>query len=73
MVQAALDRIYAKVADYENRNLRGLHALDELRLLCYYCDEALLYNTPTRAPGFDFAELAARVREAVANDPGGVR
>jgi hypothetical protein len=70
MVQAALDRIYAKIEDYEDRNLHSLHSLNELHLLCYYSDEALLYNTPTHAPGFDFTKVAGTVAEALAVDNG---
>jgi len=70
MVQAAVDRILAKIEDYEERNLHVLHELDELHLVCHYCDEALLYNTPLNAPGFDFAAVASRVAQVVADDHG---
>lgn len=70
MVQAAVGRILAKVEDYEDRNLHKRHALDELYLVCYYSDEALLYDTPERAPGFDFAAVASKVADALANDHG---
>ena len=60
----------ARVEEYGDRNLHVLHALDELHLVCHYCDEALLYNTPARAPGFEFAALAARVANVLANDLG---
>ena len=70
MVQAAVDRILAKVERYEDQNLHVLHALDELHLVCRYCDEALLYNTPARTPGFEFAAVASRVADVLADDHG---
>ena len=48
----------------------GLHALDELHLVCHYCDEALLFNTPARAPRFDFAAVASKVASALEHDHG---
>ena len=60
----------AKVEEYGDRNLHVLHALDELHLVCHYCDEALMYNTPARAPGFEFAAVASRVANVLANDLG---
>ena len=65
LVNAALDRIYAKVDDYEERDLHARHALGELHLVCHYDDEALLYNTPIHAPGFGYAELGAKVAQAL--------
>jgi hypothetical protein len=70
MVQAALDRICSKIDDYEERDLHGQHSLDELHLLCHYDDEALLYNSPIRTAGFGYADLAAKVAEALAYDHG---
>jgi hypothetical protein len=70
MVQAAVDRILAKVEDYEDRNLHVLHALDELHLVCHYCDEALLYNAPAGVPGFDFGAVASKVASAIEQDHG---
>lgn len=70
MVQAAVDRMSAKVEDYEHRNLLTRHALDELYLVCHYSDEALLYNTPAHAPGFDFASVGSRVANVFAKDHG---
>src|SRR2546429_684371 len=70
MVQAAVDRILAKMEDYEDRNLHALRALDEVHLVCHYCDEALLYNTPARAPGFEFAAVASKVANVLGNDHG---
>ena len=68
MVQAAIDRILAKTRDYEDRNLHLLHALDELHLVCHYRDEALLHDTPSHAPDFDFTAIALRVAQVLAND-----
>ncbi len=70
MVQAALDRIYSKIDDYEERNLHAKHTLDELHLLCHYDDEALLYNSPIHTVGFGYADLAAKVAEVLAQDRG---
>jgi len=70
MVQAAIDRIFAKIEDYEDRKLHEQHSLDELDLLCYYCDEALLHNTPFDGVDFGFPELSARVAQALASGRG---
>ena len=70
MVKAALDRIFAKIDDYEGRRLHAQHALDELHLLCHYDDEALLYNTPIDTVDFGYADLAKKVAETLAGDPG---
>jgi hypothetical protein len=70
MVQAAIDRIFAKIEDYEDRKLHEQHSLSELHLLCYYCDEALLHNTPIHTIGFGFPELTIRVVQALASDHG---
>jgi hypothetical protein len=48
MVQAAIDRIFAKIEVYEALDLHGKYGLQELILLCHYSDEALLHNTPLR-------------------------
>jgi hypothetical protein len=68
MVQAALDRVYAKIDDYEDRNLHVQNSLDELHLLCHYDDDALQYNTPIHTVDFGYADLAAKVREAFAHN-----
>ena len=68
IVQAAIDRILAKTRDYEDRNLHLRHALDELHLVCHYCDEALLHNSPSHGPDFDFTAIASRVSHVLAND-----
>src|SRR5260370_32638930 len=69
-IQAVLDRIYAKIDDYEDRNLQAQHALDQLHLLCHYADEALLYNSPTHTVGFGYTDLAAKVAEVLGEDHG---
>jgi hypothetical protein len=69
MVQAAIDRIRAKIKKYKSDNIRAKHALAVFDLLCYYCDEALLHNTPIDIIGFGFPELASRVAEALAAEP----
>lgn len=70
MVQAVLDRIDAKIDDYEERGLHGRYSLHELYLVCSYCDEALRYNTPIHTAGFDYAELAAQVAQSLTHDHG---
>jgi hypothetical protein len=70
MVRAAFDRIYSKIDDYEERNLHAQHSLDELDLVCHYDDKALLYNTPIHTVGFGYADLAAKVADALAYNHG---
>lgn len=70
MVTAALDRIYAKIEDYEERDLHAQHGLDELHLLCHLDDKALLYNPPIHTIGFGYADLAAKVADVLARDHG---
>jgi hypothetical protein len=69
MVQAAIDRIRAKIKKYENANLRAKHSLAEFDLLCFYCDEALLHNTPIHGIGFGFPQVAAKVAQALIREP----
>jgi hypothetical protein len=69
MVQAAVDRIRDKIKKYEDGSLRAQHSLAEFDLLCFYCDEALLHNTPTDGIGFGFPQLAASVSRALAGAP----
>jgi hypothetical protein len=69
MVQAAIDRILAKIGKYEHDGLRAKHSLAEFDLLCYYCDEALLHNTPTHTVQFGFPQLAAQVKQALTTAP----
>lgn len=69
MVQAAIDRIQAKIRMYQNDDIRARHSLSEFVLLCYYCDEALLHNTPIHAVEFGFQQLAANVKQALSTEP----
>jgi hypothetical protein len=69
MVQAAIDRIRAKLTKYEHEDIRAKHSLGEFDLVCYYCDEALLHNTPIHALEFGFQQLAAKVRHALTTAP----
>jgi hypothetical protein len=61
MVWAAADRIAAKIDNYEKRDVRGIHCLEELYLLCHYDDDTRLYNTPLGAAGFDYIGLARTI------------
>jgi len=67
---AVVDRILAKIADYEDRNLHVRHALDELHLVCRYSEQALLADVTPGASRFDFAAFALRVARALANEHG---
>jgi len=66
----AVDRILAKIADYEDRNLHVRHALDELHLVCRYSEQALSADVAPGASRFDFAAFALRVARALANEHG---
>ena len=67
---AVVDRILAKIADYEHRNLHLRHALDELHLVCRYSEHALLADLAPETSRFDFAVFALRVGRALANEHG---
>jgi hypothetical protein len=67
---AVVDRMLAKIADYEHRNLQVRHALDELHLVCRYNEQALLADVAPDSSRFDFAAFALRVGRALANDHG---
>ena len=67
---AVVDRILAKIADYEDRNLHVRHALDELHLVCRYSEQALSADVAPGASRFDFAAFALRVARALANEHG---
>ncbi len=69
MVQAAIERIRDKIKKYQRLNLRADHALQEFDLVCFYCDEALLHNTPFHGIDFGFPHLAAKVRKALKREP----
>jgi hypothetical protein len=63
MRDALLDNVRRKVAKYakpQNKAKLQQQKLDEFYLLAYY-DEAVLYNTPYRVPGFGFREMGALV------------
>src|SRR5262249_52467041 len=68
MVEAAIDRIYAKIEAYEALDLHAKYGLHELVLLCHYADEALLHNTPIDRPGFGYPDVANAVSKALEND-----
>ena len=68
MVQAAIDRIRAKIQKYERANPRSKYGLKEFDLLCAYSDEALLHNTPTHGIDFGFPDLAAKVARALKDE-----
>ena len=67
---AVVDRILAKIADYEDRNLHVRHKLDELHLVCRYDEQALLAGVVPETSGFDFAAFGLRVGRALSNDYG---
>ena len=69
MVQAAIDRIQAKIVKHEHDDIRVKHSLGEFDLVCYYCDEALLHNTPIHAVEFGFQQLAAKIKQALTTAP----
>jgi hypothetical protein len=69
MVRAAIDRIQAKISKYEHDKICDEHSLDEFDLVCYYCDEAVLHNTPIHTVGFGFRELATKVEQALTTEP----
>jgi hypothetical protein len=69
MVQAAIDRIRAKIQKYQHAKIRTDHSLREFDLVCFYCDEALLHNTPINGIDFGFPQLALKVRKALEHEP----
>jgi hypothetical protein len=69
MVRAAIDRITAKIVKYQAEDVPAKHSLREFDLICHYCDEALLHNTPTEGVDFGFLQLAAKVKHALCNAP----
>ncbi len=70
MVQAAISNIRKKINKYQTEGIRAKRSLGEFDLLCHYCDEALMHNTPTTTVGFGFREIAARVKQDLATAPG---
>jgi hypothetical protein len=69
MIDAAVRNIKKKIAKYQNADIRSRHALDEFDLLCFYCDEAMLHNTPTHSVGYGFPQLAEQVRQNLRTVP----
>ena len=67
---AVVDRILAKIAEYEDRNLHVRHKLDELHLVCRYDEQALLAGVVPETSGFDFAGFGLRVGRALSNNSG---
>ena len=65
MIQGVIDRIRAKITKYENEGIPARHALGEFDLLCFYCDEALLHNSPISTVGLDFRKLSDQVEQAL--------
>jgi hypothetical protein len=63
MMQAVVDRVNDKINKYQNKDIRSQYALHEFDLLCFYCDEALLHNTPIYSVGYGFPQLAEQVRQ----------
>ena len=49
---------------------RSCASLAEFDLVCFYCDEALLHNTPIEAVNFGFPELTAKVKQSLGTVPG---
>jgi hypothetical protein len=67
---AVVDRVLAKIADYEDRNLHLRHKLDELHLVCRYDEQALLADVVPETSVFDFAAFGLKVGLALNNDCG---
>ena len=69
MTDAAVKNIEKKIAKYQNADIRSKHALHEFDLLCFYCDEAMLHNTPIHSVGYGFPQLAEQVRQNLRTAP----
>jgi hypothetical protein len=69
MTQAAIDRILEKIDKYQNANIRSQHSLHEFDLLCFYCDEAMMHNTPIHSVGYGFQQIAEQVAMALKTAP----
>lgn len=69
MVNAAINGIAKKIAKYGGEDIRNKHHLSEFDLLSFYCDEAMLHNTPVHVVGFGFCEIAEQVKQALAMAP----
>jgi len=68
MIKAAFDRIHSKIAKYEHEGIPAKYSLCEFDLLCFYCDEALLHNSPTSSVGLEFVQLADQVEQAIRSE-----
>jgi hypothetical protein len=66
MVEAALERVFDKIDYYQNLDLRGQHAIQELDLICHYDDNALFHNTSIHGLGFGYPEIAKEVAQGLA-------
>ena len=69
MMQAVIDRVCQKINKYQNADIRSQYALHEFDLLCFYCDEAMLHNTPIHSVGYGFPQLAEQVRQNLKTAP----
>lgn len=69
MMQAAVDRICQKIYTYQNADIRSRHKLHEFDLLCFYCDEATLYNTPIHTVRYGFQQLGEQVKHTLKTAP----
>lgn len=69
MTDAAVKNIEKKIAKYQNADIRSKYALHEFDLLCFYCDEAMLHNTPIHSVGYGFPQLAEQVRQNLRTAP----
>jgi hypothetical protein len=69
MMQAVIDRVYQKINKYQNADIRSQYALHEFDLMCFYCDEAMLHNTPIHTVGYRFPQLAEQVKQTLKTAP----
>jgi hypothetical protein len=69
MAQAACCNTWKKIIKYETEGIPAKQGLDEFYLVCFYCDEALLNNTPIGGPGFGFEQIAAQIERALSCAP----
>jgi hypothetical protein len=68
-LSVAYHRIRDKIKKYQRLNLRKGHSRREFDLVCFYCDEALLHNTPLHGINFGFPELASKVKQVLEWEP----
>lgn len=69
MMQAVIDRVHQKINKYQDIDIRSQHALHEFDLLCFYCDEAMMHNTPIHSIGYGFPQLAEQVKQNLKTAP----